>query len=201
MLREGFDGAFAKRDRALFLLGVCTGFRVSELLSLRMPDLFQNGRMVQRVTVTRRRMKGRAASRTVLLHPAAREAVREWVVECVREGWFAPDMPLFVSRRRGPDGRPRAISRPQAWRVVERMFERAGLAGRLGTHSLRKTFAAEHYERLKSLAAKGRPVDVLRTMQQLLAHASIESTMSYLEGIDMAFLDELILAADVGRAA
>jgi len=191
-------GPYELRDRALVMLGMCTGFRVSEMLALRMPDLFQNGRMVQRVTVARRSMKGKTSSRTVLLHPAAREALRAWVMEMIRAGMFTPDMPLFVSRRGDAEGRPQSINRKQAWRILEKAFARAGLEGRLGTHSLRKTFAAEHYEKLKTLAARGKPVDVLRTMQKLLAHVSIESTMSYLEGIDSAFVDEMILGMDVG---
>ena len=36
LMQAGFGGRYATRDRALFLLGVESGFRISELLSLRM---------------------------------------------------------------------------------------------------------------------------------------------------------------------
>ena len=35
---EGFDGVFAVRNRGLFVLGVSTGGRISELLSLKVGD-------------------------------------------------------------------------------------------------------------------------------------------------------------------
>ena len=37
-----FDGTFATRNRALFMLGVSTGGRISELLSLQIGDVWQN---------------------------------------------------------------------------------------------------------------------------------------------------------------
>ena len=42
-----FTGTFATRNRALFMLGVSTGGRISELLSLRIGDVWQNGMTVQ----------------------------------------------------------------------------------------------------------------------------------------------------------
>ena len=41
-----FTGIFATRNRGLFMLGVSTGGRISELLSLRGADVYQNGRPV-----------------------------------------------------------------------------------------------------------------------------------------------------------
>ena len=38
-----FTGTFATRNRGLFMLGVSTGGRISELLSLRVADVYQNG--------------------------------------------------------------------------------------------------------------------------------------------------------------
>ena len=41
-----FTGTFEVRNRSLFMLGVSTGGRISELLSLRIGDVYQNGRAV-----------------------------------------------------------------------------------------------------------------------------------------------------------
>ena len=38
-----FDGVFATRNRGLFMLGVSTGGRISELLSLQIGDVYQIG--------------------------------------------------------------------------------------------------------------------------------------------------------------
>ena len=39
-----FDGTFEARNRGLFMLGVSTGGRISELLSLTIGDVYQNGK-------------------------------------------------------------------------------------------------------------------------------------------------------------
>jgi integrase len=44
---RSFGGTYAARDRALFILGLKSGFRISELLSLRLGDVLQHGCLVQ----------------------------------------------------------------------------------------------------------------------------------------------------------
>jgi integrase len=46
LVSRGFSGAHAARDKALFILGVKSGFRISELLSLTVGDVWQHGRVV-----------------------------------------------------------------------------------------------------------------------------------------------------------
>ena len=120
-------GPTAARDRALFVLGLKAGFRISELLSLRVGDIVQSGRIAVRVSVRRRHVKGRAEGRTVLLHPAAQAALAAWVLELGQRGGVAPGTWLFQSRK----GSNRAISRGQAWRILRRAFAAAGVAGTL----------------------------------------------------------------------
>jgi Phage integrase family len=57
LISKSFSGTYGKRNKALFLLGVRTGFRISEMLSLRVGDLHQHGKIVDRVTVQRRHMQ------------------------------------------------------------------------------------------------------------------------------------------------
>lgn len=154
------------RDRALFLLGVAAGFRISELLSLRVGDVEQHGRVVEAVSVARRNMKGSKAGRTVPLAPIAREAVASWLAVLRTDCPLLPkDGPLFASRKGG------TISRVQAWRTLSRAYAVAGMTGKLGTHAMRKTFAGRVYDAL------GR--DLVRT-QAALGHRSVNSTVSYL---------------------
>ena len=44
---EVFDGTFAVRNRSLFMLGVSVGGRISELLALKVNDVWQNGKPVK----------------------------------------------------------------------------------------------------------------------------------------------------------
>ena len=72
---------FGLRDRALFLLGLRSGFRISELLSLKIADVVQNGNFTDRIEVARRNMKKKLAGRQVALHSEAKKALQEWVKE------------------------------------------------------------------------------------------------------------------------
>jgi integrase len=176
----GFTGATACRDRALFLLGCKTGFRISELLSLRVADVHQAGRAVDRVTVERRHMKKKRQGRTVMLHAAAKAALETLVAELRAAGRAEAGSFLFQSR----EGGHRAMTRFRAWQLLKAAYLSCGLTGKLGTHSLRKTFADRVYDRLSK--------DLIRT-QRALGHSNIASTISYL-GFREEEIDEAILA-------
>jgi len=179
IVAKSFGGKFASRDRALFLLGVKSGFRISELLSLRLADVVQAERIVDRVTVQRRNMKKKTEGRTVLLHPDAKVALTEWVRQLTADGYMPDDALVFQSRK----GRNQAINRQQAWKILRDAYQANELGGKLGTHSMRKTFADRIYDRL------GR--DLVKT-QRALGHRNVNSTVSYLsfreEDIDEAIL-------------
>ena len=53
-----FDGTFEARNRGLFMLGVSTGGRISELLSLQIGDVYQNGKPVTDLLFDRSVVKG-----------------------------------------------------------------------------------------------------------------------------------------------
>lgn len=175
LVYKNFAGRYQDRDRALFLLGVKSGFRISELLALTWADVMQNGEVLDRVRVQRRFMKKKLEGRTILLHPEARTALKIWLQVL---GDPKPCEPIFTSQRGG------ALSRIQAWRILERVFEQCKLTGHLGTHSLRKTFANRVYDRLGN--------DLLKT-QRALGHRNINSTVAYLSFRE-ADIDEAILA-------
>jgi integrase len=179
LVLQHLSGPFALRDRALFLLGVRSGFRISELLSLRRCDLVTRGGIAERVSVARKNMKKKVEGRTVLIHPEAREALAMWMVQLYELGYMTPECFVFQSRT-GPNA---AISRVQAYRLLSRACDNAGLSGKLGTHSMRKTFADKIYDRLGH--------DLIKT-QRALGHKNINSTVSYLsfreEEIDEAIL-------------
>ena len=178
VMEKSFGGQYAKRDRAFFVLGVRTGFRVSELLSLRVGDVFRGNRILDCVTVARRNTKGKTEGRTVVLHPQARAALAEWVMELRAAGKVASDGYVFCGRKGAG-----AITRRHALRVLREGYESNELTGPLGTHAMRKTFANRVHEALGC--------DIVKT-QRALGHRNINSTVSYLsfrqEEIDAAIL-------------
>lgn len=176
---KSFGGIYAARDKALFLLGTKSGFRISELLSLRLADVLQAGRLVDRVTVRRQNMKKKVEGRTVLLHPEAKAALAVWIDQLRTAGYMTGDAFVFQSRK----GANRPVGRVHAWRVLREAYAVNELTGKLGTHSMRKTFANRVYEKLDR--------DLVRT-QRALGHRNVNSTVSYLsfreEDIDQAIL-------------
>jgi site-specific recombinase XerD len=185
---QSFAGRYALRDKALFVLGMRSGFRISELLSLRVQDVYQHGRMADYVMVARRHMKKKTESCGVPLHPQAKEALAAWltVLEGYLQGEFKLDTPLFCSRVRAPDGSRRSISREQAWRILKTIYQDCELPGPLATHTLRKTFALKMW--------LGLDRDILR-VQRALGHRNLNSTICYL-----SFKDEEVWQAILSAA-
>jgi integrase len=181
LIQQSFGGVYAARDKALFLLGVKSGFRISELLSLRVGDVSQHGRLVDRVAVLRRHMKQKLEGRTVLLHPDAKAALATWLVTLRQDPACTSQTYVFRSRK----GQNRPISAVQAWRILHEAVVTNELTGKVGTHAMRKTFANRVYHQLNH--------DLVKT-QRAMGHKNINSTVAYLSFVE-AEIDAAILAS------
>jgi integrase len=163
-------------QKALFILGVRSGFRISEMLSLRIGDVFQHGKVVDHVTVARKHME-KKKGRSVRLHPEARAAISVWLDVLARQLRLPqakdldPACPVFCSRVREDDGTRRAVARETAWRILEEAVGANELTGKIGTHGMRKTFASRMYDQLGKDLVK---------VQHAMGHRNINSTVSYL---------------------
>ena len=174
----GRTGPESIRNQTMFVLGCCTGFRISELLSLRLRDVLdQSGKITQAITITGSKVK-RGKTRTVDLGREAREALSRYVKYMKAQGWLHRDTPIFHKAGK-------AISRFSAGRILRRASDRAGIGadrdGIIGTHSMRKTFGHEVHAYLMALAAKGEAVDVLLETAAALGHGDPKSTTIYLQ--------------------
>lgn len=190
LVRQSFGGRYGRRDHALFLLGVKSGFRISELLSLRVGDVWRGSQVVERVTVARRHMKRQTEGRTVLLHPEVRGALAAWLVDLKSSGPCPSETYVFQSRK-GPN---RPISRRHALRVLREVYDANELTGPLGTHAMRKTFANQVYQHLCARRATGEAVDPFRMTSKALGHRSLTSTDGYLSFLE-ADIEAAILAS------
>lgn len=192
-LARFFRSRHGGRDLAFFMVGVTTGFRVSELLSLTVGDV-ANGepdRLRKWVQVPRQHMKGQREGRRMPLHPQARSALAAWVAELRRRGHGTAETPLFVSRKRRPDGALRPISTAQAGRIMQEGCRAIGHEGPGGTHSMRKTIAVKTYR------ATGGDY---RKVQQVLGHQSVSSTEHYLPPILEDEMEQLVGGLSFGAA-
>jgi site-specific recombinase XerD len=166
-----FEGNFKVRNRSLFMLGVSVGGRISELLALSLKDVWQNGQAVGDLLFEKDVVKGKETARMIPVNADGQQAICElinWHKE--RYGGLAQKRPLFPSRKHGE-----AITRVQAHRILEDAFSKAGLNGKLATHSLRKTYAQRMYD------ASG---DIF-LVKEMLGHRDVKTTQAYL-GVNYA---------------
>ena len=133
-----FTGTYAVRNRGLFMLGVSTSARISELLSLMIGDVYQNRSAVTDLLFQRTIVKGGEVSRAVPVNADGRRAITE-IVDWHCEKYRAIDAsrPLFPSRHKSGTV---PMHRQTAHDILKKSFIAVGLNGKLATHSLRKSF-------------------------------------------------------------
>jgi site-specific recombinase XerD len=148
-----FAAATAPRDHALLLTTYAAGLRVSEVTRLQVGDI-DSGRMVIRV----RQGKGNKDRETVLSKALLTELRTYWKLE-------KPSPWLFPGEKKD-----QPMTTKTALGIYTDAKELAGVAKAGGIHSLRHGFAV-------GLLEHGVPV---RTIQMLMGHSSILSTMRYL---------------------
>ena len=145
----------AVRDAAVLSLLYGSGLRVSEALSLTRGEAPLPG-------VESLRIVGKGSkTRLVPVLPIVARAVADYVELCPYQGDDAS--PLFVGARGGPL-RARVVQK-----AVERMRAVLGLPPSATPHALRHSFATH----LLSASSD------LRTVQELLGHASLSTTQAY----------------------
>jgi integrase/recombinase XerD len=149
---------FFLRDRALLETLYATGSRASEVVGLRVADLYLEGGYCKCTG------KG-SKQRIVPLGRPAANALRAYLDDLrPRLTANAPDAPwVFVSRG------GKALTREMLWVLVKKYVRRAGLNAKVSPHTLRHSFATH-------LLAGGAD---LRTVQELLGHANIRTTQQY----------------------
>ncbi len=151
----------AKRDWAILLLLYGCGLRVGEALGLK-GDIMPLG---ETLSVTGKRDKTRIVP---LLEPV-REAIEDYVRLCPHD--IGRDDILFRGVRGGP------LGSDVVRKAVREARRRLGLSGKTTPHALRHSFATH-------LLARGAD---LRSLQELLGHASLSSTQVY-TSVDAAHL-------------
>lgn len=155
---ESWIGA---RDSAVLLLLYGAGLRIAEALSLKGGDV----PFGETLTVTGKGNK----QRVVPILPIVRQAVGDYARQCP---WpIVPDGPLFLGAKGG------ALSQGMVQKAMARARIALGLPPTATPHALRHSFATH---------LLGAGAD-LRSLQELLGHASLGSTQIYTK-VDAAVL-------------
>jgi site-specific recombinase XerD len=116
-------GKYALRNQALVTLGVRSGLRISEPLSLKIGQVWDGKKVVPRLYLRSSAAKGKRAGASIVIHPEAAHAVTRWI-KC-RGTSATPTDYLFSSRK----NRGHCLTRTSAWRILHGTFVAAGVPG------------------------------------------------------------------------
>ncbi len=165
------------RDLLLFVLGINTGLRISDILALKWSSflngggkLLKTGDQLNVVEIKTKKIKSFMINRSVA------EALKLYHDSLANVN---PDDPVFSSRKTD-DGSLQPITRIAAWQMLNRYANMVGLNDGIGTHTLRKTFGYHLYK--KGVA--------LEYIQKMLNHSSPAITLRYI-GITQEQLNDI----------
>jgi len=151
------EAAANRMHRTLLILLYATGMRRSEAALLKVSDIDS-----QRMVIHIHRGKG-LRDRDVPLTPKLLEVLRDYW------RWKKPRVYLFPSKMGDPSSE-QPISDKTVWNACRAAAIRAGIAKKLGPHTLRHCFATHLLESGADL----------RTIQLLMGHERLEDTTIYL---------------------
>ena len=153
----------SERDYIMFLFGIYSGLRISDILKLRVRDVKGKEKIVMREKKT-------GKERKFPLNKVLKKSLASYVGQ-KKDYEF-----LFRSRQ----GCNQPVSRQQAWKILSEAGERFGLDS-IGTHTLRKTFGYHMYQQTHDAI----------TLMEIFNHADISITLRYI-GINQDNKDKAI---------
>lgn len=158
----------------MFLIGVQSGLRASDVLSLKVSD-------IDSMSSKKIKEKKTSKKRFLYLNDRTEKEIRRYIISHELE----PDDYLVYSRKHDQYGDRQPITRTQAYRVLREAGEAFGIEA-LGTHTMRKTFGYHYYKKTHDVV----------TLMRIFNHASQSVTLHYI-GIEaeeiMQTLDDFFL--------
>lgn len=145
------------RARAILEIMYATGMRVSEVSSLKVSDCNMDVGFVK--------CKGKGSKeRIVPLGKVAQHFVQKYINEA-RPKLLGKKFSIYLFLAQGG----RTLSRQSIWKIIKAMAKSAGVRKKISPHVLRHSFATHLLERGADL----------RSLQEMLGHASITTTQIY----------------------
>lgn len=162
---ERMKAVLQGRDLLLFIIGINSSLRISDILPLKLEDVQGDHIAVVEMKTNK--------SKLIRINDAIKNAISELVPADATPSDF-----LFPSRKGD-----KPIGRVQAWRILNAAADRAGITIAFGTHSLRKTAAYHAY-------MNGTDIVLLMRM---LNHSSQRETLRYI-GIEQEEIDDVYMS-------
>ncbi len=151
-----------RRNYTLVFMLLHTGLRISEILPLKVKDVYNFNKVSDNVVIREFKVK---RTRNIKLNDQIRSILSDHLFHYKFEN--LPEQYLFFSRNGSQ------ISTRQASNIFNNIFKQCEFTGLLGTHTARKTFAS------KMLENSGNSIPIV---QNALGHRSIKTTFSYISG-------------------
>jgi integrase len=138
------------------VLGINIGLRISDLLNLKVADVLDKDIIRIKETKT-------GKTKVFKINKNAKKAISEHLNKLKD---YSPEDFLFKGRK----GNNKAISRVQAWNILNNAAEIAGIKEKIGTHTLRKTFGYWAYKQ---------GIDIT-LLQKIFNHSAPSITLRYI---------------------
>ena len=157
------EGGF--RDLLLFVVGINTALRISDLLELKVEHFLDGQLHIQPRFWIKEQKRGKRQE--VVVNASIRDSLEEYITAYPE---VIGDQNNFIFFNTKDNGFMQPIRRGQTWKIISTICKQVGLRGNFGTHSLRKTWG--YHARMQG-------VDLALIMHKL-NHESIAYTKRYL---------------------
>lgn len=157
-----------KRNRLIWVFGINSGLRVSDILGLNVED-------VENKSYVEVKEKKTGKYKRFPLNKKLRDLIKEYLVEREKVYSITDDNPLFVGKKH------KRLDRSQVYRFLNHACQQLGINANIGTHTMRKTFGYFFYKKFNDVAL----------LQKILNHSSPAITLRYIgiaqEEIDYSY--------------
>lgn len=171
------DGMMAAyRNEMLFAIGINVGLRVSDLISLKWENIYEEDMFTFRDASRKKEQK---TGKTKDICP--NNCMKRYIMDYLRNTGIEPKNGeyIFTSSRKDKNGNPKPITDGAVEKMIKDCTQSIGLTDNYGTHSLRKTYAYHKY----MMYVENKDPLALVKVQKDLNHRNSSDTARYL-GID-----------------
>jgi site-specific recombinase XerD len=147
----------SERDYLLFVFGINTGLKITEMLDIKVGDVLEKEDSVKNFYS----YSHHETAKEIYLNSKVKQAILHYV----QNEHLNFENFLFKSSKTD-----KPITRQQAYRIIHQAAEAIGIEGKIGTNSMRKTFGYHAYKR-------GIAISIL---QKHFNHSTPSETLKYL---------------------
>ena len=149
------------RNRLIFMVGVNTGLRVSDILRLKISDVYEKEYIEIREKKTNKYKR-------IALNDKLQRLIKEFLKDKQKSNKL-----LFVSKS------GKQLYRSQVYNFLNEASKAVGIRENIGTHSMRKSFGYHHFKQNNDIVL----------LQKLMNHSSLFVTLAYI-GFDQEKIDK-----------